>query len=137
MSKVYISNADNIQSNANHANISKNVFAEGEKMEVSDGYHTFDELYDHRITLFIALCEVIMAGGFYKNPKVWRSKLHSDGTSFEGWFIMGIHEEKGMQISYHLPMNRWDDVAFAQTRDKAPEFDGHTPQEVLKRLKKL
>lgn len=22
----------------------------------SDGFHTFEELYDHRITLFIALC---------------------------------------------------------------------------------
>lgn len=24
--------------------------------EVSDGYHTFDELYEHRVALFIALC---------------------------------------------------------------------------------
>ena len=26
-------------------------------VEASDGYHTFEELYDHRITLFIALCK--------------------------------------------------------------------------------
>lgn len=29
--------------------------------EVSDGYHTFNELYDHRIKLFITLCRVIEA----------------------------------------------------------------------------
>ncbi len=25
-----------------------------------DGYHTFDELYDHRITLYISLCKQIV-----------------------------------------------------------------------------
>lgn len=28
------------------------IRAEGENLEVSDGYHTFDELYEHRIRLF-------------------------------------------------------------------------------------
>lgn len=105
--------------------------------EVSDGYHTFGELYDHRITLFIALCNVIMAGGYFKNPIVWRTKLHSDVSSFDGWFIMGINKEPGKQISYHLPIERWDDTDFAETLDKAPEFDGHTSADVLARLKTL
>jgi hypothetical protein len=26
---------------------------------ISDGYHTFGELYDHRIQLFIALCKMM------------------------------------------------------------------------------
>ena len=27
-----------------------------ERSKISDGYHTFGELYDHRITLYISLC---------------------------------------------------------------------------------
>lgn len=105
---------------------------------VSDGYHTFKELYEHRITLYIALCknveyldvEMGKGGGI-----TWRSELHSDGTKFKGWFILGINYEKGKQITYHLPMSRWNDTKFARTLDKAPEWDGHTPQDVLERIK--
>lgn len=104
----------------------------------SDGYHTFKELYDHRITLFIALArfkrnEWVEA----RNSNVWRSKLHSDGTTFDGWFILGIGKDKGEQITYHLPLNRWEETEFAETLDKAPEWDGHTSSDVLERLKKL
>lgn len=115
-----------------------------DNMVVSDGYHTFDELYDHRITLYIALTKMLehmalVAKGFgHKAPhEVWRSKTHSDGSAWEGWFIMGINKEPGKQISYHLPLSRWEETGFAETLDKAPEFDGHTPTQVLERLKKL
>lgn len=105
-----------------------------EDMEASDGYHTFNELYDHRITLFIALCR----SQWEKHPnyvgRVWRSTLHSDGTSFEGWFILGIDKRKGKQITYHLPLKRWDQCEFAETLENAPEWDGHTPNDVLTRL---
>lgn len=102
---------------------------------VCDGYHTFDELYDHRIMLFIALCKTI------DNPKLkkqsWRSKLHHDGTGYEGWFIMGLGKVKGKQISYHLPLSRWEETGFAETLERAPEWDGHTSDDVLERLKTL
>lgn len=103
--------------------------------QVSDGYHTIEELYDHRITLFIALCRVY-ADTHYP-IKTWRSKLHSDSTSINGWFIMGIGKEEGKQISYHLPVARWDETDFAETLDRAPEWDGHTSTDVLNRLKAL
>lgn len=117
----------------------------GEDIQCSDGYHTFDELYDHRITLFIALCKMnerafrhygVQHEGMppWRNP-VWRSHLHSDGSSFDGWFILGIHDEAGKQITYHLPVDRWDECDFAETRDRAPEWDGHTAADVLDRLK--
>lgn len=110
--------------------------------EASDGYHTFDELYDHRIALFIALCRMIDNSNYEKEGTekfihVWRSKLHSDGTSFEGWFILGIGKEKGDQITYHLPLSKWEETNFAETLDHAPAWDGHTPADVLKRLKNL
>lgn len=96
---------------------------------ISDGYHTFGELYDHRITLYIALCRTLS----FTKP-VWRAQKHHDGSSFDGWFIMGIESEPGKQISYHLPMSRWEQCRFAHTMDLAPEWDGHTSQDVLNRL---
>jgi len=112
-------------------------------VEISDGYHTFTELYNHRITLFIALCkmkflyyaqviEMTIDDGEYDD--VWRSKVNWDGSVWEGWFLLGINQQKGEQITYHLPMSRWNETNFAKTLDKAPEFDGHTSTEVLKRL---
>lgn len=106
---------------------------------ISDGYHTFGELYEHRITLFIALCRLLKHE--YKlqidGKGVWRSFLHSDGSSFEGWFILGIMTVSGQQITYHLPISKWEETNFAATLDKAPEWDGHTSEDVLKRLKNL
>ena len=108
-----------------------------------DGYHTFDELYDHRYTLFITLCKAIQLVKYEQNRKwgeddpIWRSKLHADGTMYDGWFVIGIGREKGEQISYHLPLARWDETDFAETLPNAPEYDGHTSDDVLERLRKL
>ncbi len=109
--------------------------------KVSDGYHTFDELYEHRIFLYIKICEMIHAiceeaGGQCFCP-VWRSERHSDGSRIPGWFVLGINEERGKQITYHLPMRYWDNAKFAKKRDRAPEFDGHTSSDVLTRISKL
>ena len=105
-----------------------------------DGYHTFEELYDHRITLFVVLCKKL-ARENENDPRqgidIWRSKLHHDGTSFEGWFILGFGKDAGRQITYHLPLSRWDETKFADTLERAPEFDVHTSDDVLERLKKL
>lgn len=108
-----------------------------------DGYHTFDELYAHRIALFIALCQQLLNRNIVceelgeDRVVIWRSKKHSDGGSYDGWFIMGINTEKGKQISYHLPMSKWDETAFAHELETAPEWDGHTPDDVLNRLKNI
>lgn len=105
-------------------------------VQISDGYHTFDELYDHRITLYIALCKSIKDDlGDWRS--VWRSQKHFDGSNYDGWFILGIGKEKGHQITYHILNARWDETAFADTLEIAPEFDGHTSQDVLNRIKLL
>lgn len=53
-------------------------------VEVSDGYHTFTELYEHRCTLWITLCRALRLLTVNKTqrpePVVWRSKKHSDGS---------------------------------------------------------
>lgn len=102
--------------------------------EINDGYHTFNELYAHRIELFLALCRMIASEG--SDKVVWKSRLHSDGTSLDGWFVLGIFEDHGSQITYHLPDARWDD-ADCDELDRAPMWDGHTSNDVLQRLKQL
>lgn len=104
--------------------------------EISDGYHTFGELYDHRNLLYILLSKYLKRI-FYLDGTVWRSKYHSDGSEIKGWFILGVGQKKDSQISYHVPADLWDVCQFAIELDRAPEFDGHTSQDVLKRLKAL
>jgi hypothetical protein len=120
----------------------KLIRAEGEDLEVSDGYHTFDELYDHRITLFIALARICRRqeqkiGEWPNQPFVWRSRKHSDGELCFGTgtqYVLGIGSLEGHQMTYHIPTNRWEETNFAATLDKAPNFDGHTSADVLARL---
>jgi hypothetical protein len=114
------------------------VLKDGLIVDYSDGYHTFTELYEHRITLFIALCKVMHDNDYYA---VWRSRLHPDGTGFPGWFVLCLEcVETGQQMSYHLPDSVWEACNFvgkAGTYDKAPSFDGHTSADVLAKLKAL
>jgi len=96
---------------------------------ISDGFHTFDELYDHRCSLFVALMR--------SNPGIsWRARLHHDGTGFPGWFLAGMQLPTG-QVSYHLPIELWHllDRSHIGTYEIAPEWDGHSPQDVVVRLK--
>ena len=105
-----------------------------------DGYHTIAELYDHRIILYMALCKQIANQPYEENGKyrVWASRIHSDGSEWDGWFIMGVGTKEGEQLTYHLPVKYWEKVAeFAEIIIKAPDFDGHSSQDVLERLGKL
>lgn len=107
-------------------------------MEASDGYHTFTELYNHRIRLFIALAKMAQRNEVLhqRDRNVWCSTTHSDGTTYEGWFILGIGKKPKEQITYHLPAKFWNEVCeFAEVLKEAPEYDGHSSNDVLERLK--
>lgn len=123
---------------------------------ISDGYHTIGELYDHRALLWITVCRKCSHETLTMHPRdqqdrtsgnrTWRSEVHSDGSKFEGWFLLGIthwrynskYQIEEQQLTYHLPMKYWDQCSFVdETLDKAPEFDGHTSADVLERLMKL
>lgn len=88
--------------------------------ETSDGHHTFNELYEHRVRLYLALCYQLGNKVFYKKD-------------YDEWFCIYLETERG-QISYHVP-NKW--LPFAEacfTHSPDHKFDGHTGADVLERL---
>lgn len=99
------------------------------KEEVSDGYHTFKELYLHRILLFIALCNL-------QPDQCHKTHKNFEKQEWPGWFILVLHHPIAGQISYHIPDKYWDNV-----RCKSVEwnftYDGHNSSDVLDRLLKM
>jgi len=94
--------------------------------KVSDGYHTFDELYEHRCVLFIALMLV-------HKDIAWRAEKHEDGSGYAGWFIAGMELPTG-QVTYHLPSRMWPLLDGIKTMEKALKWDGHNSQDVVNRI---
>lgn len=99
------------------------------KGKISDGSHTFDELYDHRSTLFS-----VILNAEKNNHLAWKSKLHEDGTMFPDYFVVGIETSEG-QFSYHYQLEDWDDFKVKEL-EHAPKWDGHEAKDVT-RLKSL
>lgn len=107
---------------------------------ITDGSHTFDELYDHRCTLFLCLTSAV-AGGISDNnfgiKSIWHSILHDDGTAFEGYTVVGIETSYG-QCSYHVKDTPYGNFLRKNFQlyelERAPAWDGYTPHDVLIRL---
>ena len=95
---------------------------------MSDGYHSFEELYEHRHALFLMLMRSYPALS-------WFSTRHADGTSLDGWFIAGIKAPTG-DITYHLPERLWAEACAtgAALFYCGLPWDGHTSEQVLDRL---
>lgn len=94
--------------------------ADVEKM--SDGYHTFADLYEQRLILSAALAK--------NNPHAWKSKRHDDGSVpfGGGWFIMGFETDEGC-YTYHYELKDWD-LFQCKELDKGKPWDGHTSKDV-------
>lgn len=89
----------------------------------SDGYHTFNELYLHRMVLFSIICN--------QNKDVsWKSELHFEGDMFEDYFIVGINTPEG-NYTYHYSMEYWDQFD-VKVLDRAPKWDGHKPEDITR-----
>lgn len=97
---------------------------------ISDGAHTFGELYDHRAKLFSVICNQD-----FICEKAWKSKLHSDGSMYENYFIVGIDTPKG-QATYHYKMKYWD-LFHVKELERAPKWDGHTAKQAINRILSL
>ena len=97
--------------------------SEVKKGKISDGYHTFNELYDHRVLLWICVVN-------FTPQKAYLIKEH-----YPGWFLLGLETSKG-QISYHCP-NKYLNLIHNEIKELANDtnYDGHTSNDVIKRLK--
>ena len=116
--------------------------------ELSDGYHTFDELYEFR-----KMYNAVLFNEWANTPKtnkqsltgtvtneygVHKSWRHNDGELCfgGGWFIVSAMLPTGL-ISNHYKAEDWDSFQIPEVEKALYEFDGHTSEDVLNRLKKL
>ena len=98
--------------------------------EVSDGFHTFNGLYEQRMILFAALVKA------YKD-KAWKSYRHEDGEYCfgGGWFIVGIDTPEG-SYTYHYENKYWD-MFDCMDLPRGKHWDGHTEADAETRLMSL
>ena len=97
--------------------------------QLSDGNHTFGDLYFHRMVLFAAICR-------QNKDLAWKSKQHSDGTMYPNYFIVGIETPEG-PYTYHYHKKFWESFSNIKTLDRAPKWDGHQPEDVTRLLSLL
>ncbi len=99
--------------------------------EISDGHHTFLELYQNKLILFCTLCNL--------NPNIsWKSKKHFDEENdpmFEGDFIAGINTPLGV-ATYHFKLEYWDLFKIPEL-ERALEYDNYDNKTVMKRIYSL
>ena len=114
---------------------------------ISDGWHTFEELYEFRKVYNAALfnewgkerakfdSNTNLYQGKYDVHKSWR---HNDGELCfgGGWFIVVAVLPTG-QISNHYEAKDWDLFRIPETPNAKYEWDGHEAKDVLKRLMAL
>lgn len=102
---------------------------------VSDGYHTFNELYEFRKIYNAALFNEWAQQGLYN---VHKSMRHHEGDECfgGGWFIVVAVLPEG-QISNHYPIEDWELFKIPSHEKALYAFDGHTSFDVLDRIKAL
>lgn len=97
--------------------------------EVSDGYHTFNQLYHQRAVLFATIVN-------QNKDKAWKSWKHEDGQfcfDKEGeWFIVGVDTPEG-SYTYHYEKKYWD-LFDCEELDRGKYWDGHTEEDVIRLL---
>ncbi len=98
--------------------------------DVSDGFHTFNALYEQRMILFAALVKA------YRD-KAWKSYRHEDGELCfgGGWFIVGIDTPKG-SYTYHYENKYWN-MFDCVDLPIGKHWDGHTEADAETRLLSL
>lgn len=96
--------------------------------EISDGRHTFGDLYKHRIILFCSLCNIF-------SDISWKSRKHFDEESdpmFNDSFIAGINTPNGV-ITYHIKLEYWDLFHIPEI-ERAPKYDYYNDEDIFERV---
>ena len=91
--------------------------------ELSDGYHTFNSLYEQRMYLFATIVN-------QNKDKAWKSYKHEDGELCfgGGWFIVGVDTPNG-SYTYHYE-NKYYDLFECEELECGKHWDGHTDKDV-------
>lgn len=133
--KIRFFNGTRFESDPHESEITHWLEKVTDNNDISDGYHTFRELYDFRKVYNAALFNVWFTMGYYNVHKSFR---HYDGELCfgGGWFIVVAVLPTG-QISNHYELKDWD-LFNIPAKDKALfPFDGHNSADVLERLKSV
>ena len=95
--------------------------------DVSDGFHTFRQLYYQRMMLFATIVR-------QNKDKAWKSLRHEDGELCfgGGWFIVGVDTPKG-SYTYHYEDNYYS-LFDCKELEKGKHWDGHTEKDVTRLL---
>jgi len=113
------------------ANLLISELSSGQKQQVSDGYHTFGQLYETRCALTAALFNTLHKTKTAVVSKSWRH--HDQELCFGGgWFVVQAQLDTG-QISFHYEERFWDFFDIPEVTD-GYEWDGHTTDDVINRL---
>lgn len=101
--------------------------------DTSDGYHTFNELYEYRMLYNALLFNELYR--HHQNYNVHKSWHHSDGERAfgGGWFVVVAQLPTG-QVTNHYEEKDWP-LFDIEERVRADKWDGHTPQEAAERLR--
>ncbi|GAA2096275.1 hypothetical protein GCM10009801_65710 [Streptomyces albiaxialis] len=101
---------------------------------ISDGFHTFEELYEFRRLYHAYAVRAWLAAGY----PVVRSWRHHDGEPCfgGGWFIVVAQLPTG-QVSNHYRAESWSLFADVPEVETAPVWDGHSAGDVTRRLRAL
>jgi hypothetical protein len=102
-----------------------------------DEFHTLEELYEHRLALCVALFNYLsdlhLSFTAGEAPYIIKSRKHNDGSMFDGYFVVMMNSPEG-QISYHYENKHWELFKIPAEECVPWPFDGHTSQDVIKRL---
>lgn len=98
--------------------------------DFSDGYHTFNDLYEQRLMLSVALFNAF-------KELAWKAWKHENGEECfgGGWFVVGIDTPAGT-YTYHYEAQYWD-LFNCKALDVAKPWDGHTDKDVSRLLSLL
>jgi len=104
-----------------------------ETNNISDGYHSFGELYEFRL-LYNALLfnELANKQDEFNDIVIYKTKNHYDGKPcFDGnWFLVVCKFPNGDIIDNHYEMKYWDLFNITEQPKSLYKYDGHTPQDV-------
>ena len=95
--------------------------------DLSDGFHTFRQLYYQRMMLFATIVK-------QNKDKAWKSLRHEDGELCfgGGWFIVGVDTPEG-SYTYHYEDNYFS-LFDCKELERGKHWDGHTEKDVIRLL---